>query len=107
MKKTSATLGAVQCRVFVGGNKRGDDATLVLGQFSPLVDKRSKQGAGPVGRDTSGGTLVRASPSLGKGHWALGSEMGSPRIYLVSFFALLSIINLLAAQEVKSKQRMF
>ena len=77
MKKTSATLGAVQCRVFVGGNKRGDDATLVLGQFSPLVDKRGRQGAGPVGRDRSGGTLVRASPSpardtwqgtLGKGH---------------------------------------
>ena len=88
-----------------------DDATLVLGQFSPLVDKRGRQGAGPLGRDRSGGTLVRASPSPGrdtwKGHWALGSEMGSPRIYLVSFFALLSIINLLAAQEVKSKQRMF
>ena len=54
-----------------------DDATLVLGQFSPLVDKRSRQGAGPLGRDRSGGTLVRASPSpardtwqgtLGKGH---------------------------------------
>ena len=40
-----------------------DDATLVLWQFSPLVDKRSKQGAGPLGRDTSCGTLVRASPS--------------------------------------------
>ena len=92
-----------------------DDATLVLGQFSPLVDKRSRQGAGPVGRDASSGTLVRASPSpardtwqgtLGKGHLARdtsGSEMGSPRIYLLSFFALLSIINLLAAQEVKSK----
>ena len=29
--------------------------------------------------------------------------MGSPRIYLISFFAFLSIINLLAAQEVSKK----
>ena len=54
-----------------------------------------------MARDTCKGHWARETC---KGHWAKdtsGSEMGFPRIYLLSFFALLSIINLLAAQEVK------
>ena len=102
----------MHCRAFVGGNKRGRRNTGVGTIFTP--GGQAKQARGRPSRqgqkwwDTSQSKSITCKGHLArdtcKGHWAKdtsGSEMGFPRIYLLSFFALLSIINLLAAQEVK------
>ena len=52
-----------------------------------------------VGHQSPAGDTRQGTPA----EWDWHSEMGSPRIYLISFFAFLSIINLLAAQEVSKK----
>ena len=87
----------------VGGNKRGRRNTGVGTIFTP--GGQAKQARGRPSRQGHKWWDTSQSKSITcEGHqWQPGSEMGSPRTYIFSFLVFLSIINLLAAQEVKSK----